>query len=106
MDPVYCAPEQYILPVTMPEAPPSPLMPLLAPLLFLAHAPDKFDLYSAGLVLLQLAVPTLRADKSLVRCCHVQGPHSFFPSFQTNVDFSLNRLGSSRVALRCKQSSL
>lgn len=67
MDPVYCAPEQYILPISMPDAPPGPLMSLLAPLLFLAHAPDKFDLYSAGLVLMQLAVPSLRSDRTLVR---------------------------------------
>jgi hypothetical protein len=66
MDPIYCAPEQYILPINMPDAPPGPLMSLLAPLLFLAHTPDKFDLFSAGLVLMQLAVPTLRYDRNLV----------------------------------------
>ncbi|GAQ79344.1 hypothetical protein KFL_000280490 [Klebsormidium nitens] len=65
MDPVYCAPEQYVLPISMPDAPPGPLMSLLAPLLFLAHAPDKFDLFSAGLVLVQLAVPSLRSDRNL-----------------------------------------
>ncbi|GAQ91275.1 hypothetical protein KFL_007560030 [Klebsormidium nitens] len=67
MDPIYCAPEQYILPINMPDAPPGPLMSLLAPLLFLAHTPDKFDLFSTGLVLMQLAVPTLRYDRNLAQ---------------------------------------
>jgi hypothetical protein len=29
------------------------------------HKPDRFDIWSAGIVMLQLAVPTLRNDNAL-----------------------------------------
>jgi hypothetical protein len=37
----------------------------VSPVLWAKHQPDRFDIYSAGLVLMQLAVPRLRSEAGL-----------------------------------------
>jgi hypothetical protein len=39
---------------------------LLSPVLWQLNAPDRFDMYSVGVMLLQMAFPTLRNDNTLV----------------------------------------
>jgi len=60
LDPSFAPPEQGVLPKTVPEAPIAPVAALLSPLLWAAFAPDLFDSYSLGLILVQLCVPGLR----------------------------------------------
>jgi hypothetical protein len=55
----------------------APLALAMSPLLWSTHRPDCFDTYSAGVVLMQLAVPPLRAtaalrsfNSALARCGH------------------------------------
>lgn len=60
LDPDYCPPEQLVLPKSFPRAPLPVLAALLSPFLWLAYSPGKFDTYSAGCILLQMGVPTLR----------------------------------------------
>eukprot|EP00850_Spirogloea_muscicola_P018877 SM000178S03442 [mRNA] locus=s178:48325:52502:+ [translate_table: standard] len=67
MDPKWAAPEDYVMPTSTWPLPPDPLCSLLSPLLFLANTPDRFDLYSAGLVLLQMCLKPLRIDAGLVQ---------------------------------------
>lgn len=65
LDPRFAAPEQYIMSTQTPTAPPAPIALLLSPILWQLNVPDRFDMYSAGLVLLQLAFPELRRDGPL-----------------------------------------
>ncbi|VVB12789.1 unnamed protein product [Arabis nemorensis] len=65
LDPDYCPPELYVLPEETPSPPPEPIAALLSPILWQLNSPDLFDMYSAGIVLLQMAVPTLRSSASL-----------------------------------------
>ena len=59
-DPRYCKPGELYL---LPDGAPRPT-PANARKLWDAHAPDRFDAFSAGLTLMQLAAPALRpADK-------------------------------------------
>ena len=39
---------------------------LLSPVLWKINQPDRFDIYSAGIVLMQLAFPNLRSDSNLI----------------------------------------
>lgn len=39
---------------------------LLSPVLWRLNGPDRFDMYSVGVVLLQMAFPTLRQDNTLI----------------------------------------
>ena len=39
---------------------------VMSPMLWAKHSPDRFDIYSAGLILLQLAVPQLRSERGLL----------------------------------------
>ena len=48
------------------RAPPAPVAALLSPVLWQLNAPDRFDMYSVGVMLLQMAFPTLRNDNTLV----------------------------------------
>ena len=48
------------------RAPPAPVAALLSPVLWRLNAPDRFDMYSCGIVLLQMAFPPLRNDNALV----------------------------------------
>lgn len=48
------------------RAPPAPVAALLSPVLWQLNAPDRFDMYSVGVVLLQMAFPLLRGDNTLI----------------------------------------
>ena len=67
LDPLYAPPEQYALPTTSVDLEAAgPLARLaVSPVLWAAHRPDRFDSWSAGIVLLQLALPALRSPKAL-----------------------------------------
>ncbi|XP_065852536.1 serine/threonine-protein kinase STN8, chloroplastic [Euphorbia lathyris] len=65
LDPDYCPPELYVLPEETPSPPPEPIAALLSPILWQLNSPDLFDTYSAGIVFLQMAIPTLRSTGAL-----------------------------------------
>ncbi|RLN00351.1 serine/threonine-protein kinase STN8, chloroplastic [Panicum miliaceum] len=65
LDPDYCPPELYVLPEETPEPPPEPIAAILSPILWQLNNPDLFDMYSAGIVLMQMAIPTLRTQSGL-----------------------------------------
>lgn len=65
LDPDYCPPELYVLPEETPKPPPEPIAAILSPILWQLNSPDLFDMYSAGITLLQMAIPTLRSAASL-----------------------------------------
>ncbi|KAF3449270.1 hypothetical protein FNV43_RR09998 [Rhamnella rubrinervis] len=65
LDPDYCPPELYVMPEETPSPPPEPIAALLSPILWQLNSPDLFDMYSAGIVLLQMAIPTLRSTPGL-----------------------------------------
>lgn len=60
LDPRYSAPEELVMPKNFPKAPPPLLAAAAAPFAWAWGCPDLFDSYSAGVVLMQLAVPQLR----------------------------------------------
>lgn len=66
LDPRYAPPQQYIMSKQTPRAPPAPVAALLSPVLWRLNNPDRFDMYSVGVVLLQMAFPILRQDNALV----------------------------------------
>lgn len=66
LDPRYAAPEQYIMSKQTPAAPPPPVAAALSPVLWQMNLPDRFDVYSSGLIFLQMAFPNLRSDSSLI----------------------------------------
>ena len=67
LDPLYCAPEQYVLPTDAPDLARQAGMvsQAMSPLLWARFMPDRFDMYSAGLIMAQLAVPALRSEGAL-----------------------------------------
>ncbi|XP_031102228.1 serine/threonine-protein kinase STN8, chloroplastic [Ipomoea triloba] len=65
LDPDYCPPELYVMPEETPKPPPEPIAALLSPILWQLNSPDLFDMYSAGIVLLQMAIPGLRSTAGL-----------------------------------------
>ncbi|XP_058110704.1 serine/threonine-protein kinase STN8, chloroplastic [Magnolia sinica] len=65
LDPDYCPPELYVLPEETPNPPPEPIAAILSPILWQLNSPDLFDMYSAGIILMQMAVPTLRSSAGL-----------------------------------------
>ncbi|XP_039837836.1 serine/threonine-protein kinase STN8, chloroplastic-like isoform X2 [Panicum virgatum] len=65
LDPDYCPPELYVLPEETPQPPPEPIAAILSPILWQLNSPDLFDMYSAGIVLMQMAIPTLRTQSGL-----------------------------------------
>ncbi|CAI9301677.1 unnamed protein product [Lactuca saligna] len=65
LHPDYCPPELYILPEETPSPPPEPVAALLFPILWQLNSPDLFDMYSAGIVLMQMAIPSLRSSVGL-----------------------------------------
>ncbi|GAB4828909.1 hypothetical protein Ancab_018570 [Ancistrocladus abbreviatus] len=67
LDPRYTAPEQYIMSTQTPSAPSAPVATALSPVLWQMNLPDRFDIYSAGLIFLQMAFPSLRTDSSLIQ---------------------------------------
>ena len=66
LDPRYAPPEQYIMSSQTPRAPPTPVAAFLSPVLWQLNGPDKFDMYSAGITLLQMAFAPLRSDGQLI----------------------------------------
>ncbi|KAL2347519.1 hypothetical protein Fmac_001519 [Flemingia macrophylla] len=67
LDPRYAAPEQYIMSTQTPSAPSVPVATALSPVLWQLNLPDRFDIYSAGLIFLQMVFPGLRTDNSLIQ---------------------------------------
>ncbi|PQM35243.1 serine/threonine-protein kinase STN7 chloroplastic [Prunus yedoensis var. nudiflora] len=67
LDPRYAAPEQYIMSTQTPSAPSAPVATALSPVLWQMNLPDRFDIYSTGLIFLQMAFPGLRSDNSLIQ---------------------------------------
>lgn len=67
LDPRYAAPEQYIMSTQTPSAPSAPVATALSPVLWQMNLPDRFDIYSAGLIFLQMAFPALRNDNGLIQ---------------------------------------
>ncbi|KAL6142406.1 hypothetical protein ACLB2K_060688 [Fragaria x ananassa] len=65
LDPDFCPPELYVLPEETPVPPPEPIAAVLSPILWQLNSPDLFDMYSAGIILLQMAVPSLRSSAGL-----------------------------------------
>jgi hypothetical protein len=56
---------QYVLPTDSPKLSASAFAVALGPMLWAQHKPDRFDTWSAGIVLLQLALPGLRQPRGL-----------------------------------------
>ncbi|EMS57189.1 Serine/threonine-protein kinase STN8, chloroplastic [Triticum urartu] len=65
LDPDYCPPELYVLPEETPTPPAEPIAAILSPILWQLNSPDLFDMYSAGIVLMQMATPALRSPSGL-----------------------------------------
>ncbi|XP_077232818.1 protein kinase superfamily protein [Tasmannia lanceolata] len=65
LDPDYCPPELYVLPEETPVPPPEPIAAILSPILWQLNSPDLFDMYSAGIILMQMAIPALRSTAGL-----------------------------------------
>ncbi|KAG2490289.1 hypothetical protein HYH03_011241 [Edaphochlamys debaryana] len=72
----YCPPEQYVLPTDSPHiAKQAGLLKLaISPMLWAKHKPDRFDTWSAGMVMLQLAIPAMRNDRALKAFNTTYGP--------------------------------
>ncbi|XP_022930108.1 serine/threonine-protein kinase STN7, chloroplastic [Cucurbita pepo subsp. pepo] len=67
LDPRYAAPEQYIMSTQTPSAPSAPVATALSPVLWQMNLPDRFDIYSTGLIFLQMAFPAMRTDSGLIQ---------------------------------------
>lgn len=67
LDPRYAAPEQYIMSTQTPSAPSAPVATALSPVLWQLNLPDRFDIYSVGLIFLQMAFPSIRTDSGLIQ---------------------------------------
>ncbi|KAL3161226.1 hypothetical protein ABBQ38_009592 [Trebouxia sp. C0009 RCD-2024] len=65
LDPRYAPPQQYIMSTQTPRAPPLPVAAFLSPILWRLNNPDKFDMYSVGVLFLQMIFPNLRTDNQL-----------------------------------------
>lgn len=66
LDPRFAPPQQYIMSSQTPRAPPPVLAAILSPVLWRLNSPDRFDMWSVGMILLQMAFPPLRTDSGLV----------------------------------------
>ena len=69
MDPKYAPPEEFLIPSD--DAPDirklfGPVALAAGSAAWLQHKPDRFDMYSAGIVMMQLALPSLRTNSGLV----------------------------------------
>jgi len=74
LDPNYCPPEQYVLPTDSPHLAKSMFKVAISPMLWAQHKPDRFDTWSAGVTLLQLAIPSMRQDRFLKNFNTQYGP--------------------------------
>lgn len=65
LDPQYAPPEKYILPTDSPHLSKSFLDRAMSPMLWTRYNPDRFDMWSAGVVMAQLAIPAMRNERGL-----------------------------------------
>eukprot|EP00468_Gymnochlora_sp_CCMP2014_P010416 CAMPEP_0167761272 /NCGR_PEP_ID=MMETSP0110_2-20121227/12076_1 /TAXON_ID=629695 /ORGANISM="Gymnochlora sp., Strain CCMP2014" /LENGTH=660 /DNA_ID=CAMNT_0007647929 /DNA_START=308 /DNA_END=2290 /DNA_ORIENTATION=- len=67
LDPLYCPPEDFVLPTTTPNLSKqsSIVSRAISPILWSKYLPDRFDTYSVGIIMMQLALPSLRNDNAL-----------------------------------------
>jgi serine/threonine protein kinase len=67
MDPIYCPPEEYILPTNTMDiaASAAPVRLAMSPFLWANHRPQCFDTWSVGIILLQLSLPFLKSSSAL-----------------------------------------
>lgn len=49
-----------------PKPPPKPVAAFLSPVLWRMNNPDRFDMWSVGVMMLQLAFPPLRNDNAII----------------------------------------
>ncbi|KAE8776888.1 serine/threonine-protein kinase STN7, chloroplastic [Hordeum vulgare] len=56
LDPRYGAPEQYIMSTQTPSAPSAPVATALSRVLWELNLPDRFDIYTLGLIYLQMTI--------------------------------------------------
>ncbi|KAG2452996.1 hypothetical protein HYH02_002333 [Chlamydomonas schloesseri] len=66
LDPRYAPPQQYIMSTQTPRPPPKPVAAFLSPVLWTMEKPDRFDMYSCGITLLQMVFSHLRNDNALI----------------------------------------
>eukprot|EP00958_Prasinococcus_capsulatus_P019014 scaffold2284_cov402-Prasinococcus_capsulatus_cf.AAC.7 len=66
-DPLYCPPEQFVIPRYLPKSPSPFIASLLAPFLWFIARPDAFDMYSVGLILCQFSIPELQQKGRIER---------------------------------------
>jgi len=66
-DPRFKAPEEYIMSRQTPEAPVLPVALALSPVLWQLNLPDRFDMYSTGVMFMQICIPGLRNDADLIK---------------------------------------
>lgn len=66
LDPRYAPPQNYIMSTQTPSAPAAPVAALLSPVLWRLEQPDRFDMYSIGIILMQMVFSNLRSDNNLI----------------------------------------
>lgn len=66
LDPRYAPPQQYIMSTQTPNPPPAPVAAFLSPVLWRMENPDRFDMYSCGVTLLQMVFQSLRSDNNII----------------------------------------
>lgn len=59
LDPQYAPPEKYVLPTDSPTISSSLLQMAASPVLWARHKPDRFDMWSVGVVMLQVGVDSV-----------------------------------------------
>ncbi|MCO5579329.1 hypothetical protein L7F22_033184 [Adiantum nelumboides] len=65
LDPDYCPPELYVMPEATPKPPPAPVAAALSPFIWQFNSPDLYDMYSVGIILMQMACTSLRSPAAL-----------------------------------------
>ncbi|GMP83186.1 hypothetical protein CsSME_00037200 [Camellia sinensis var. sinensis] len=86
LDPRYTAPEQYIMSTQTPSAPSVPVATALSPVLWQLNLPDRFDIYSSGLIFLQMVSYLFNYDR-----------HSCLLEFKESLQSTSTRVKSSHV---------
>ncbi|GLI62557.1 hypothetical protein VaNZ11_005225 [Volvox africanus] len=66
LDPRYAPPQQYIMSTQTPKPPPKPVAAFLSPVLWGMERPDRFDMYSCGVTMMQMIFSHLRNDNNLI----------------------------------------
>jgi len=64
LDPRYSPPEELVMPITAPRFRTPGIAALMGPILWAKYKPDLFDSFSAGMILLQMAIPEIRPASS------------------------------------------